>query len=143
MLLTLFGPGFNPFLLLIDESLERGFQIQQNDSMQTQSSLLKNIWQLIALRTKNIQLMGNIVWVNILVILYGLAILSHKSAIDHENLPLILVLLTVIVYFPTISALNLDGYSRFRVPVMPVICVFSGLGLTWLLETVGYKRNYI
>lgn len=143
LMLTLFGPGFNPFWSFFDKSRDMTARAQQNDSLQIQSSLFKDIWQLIALRINNIELSGNFAWEIILIILYGLAILSYPYAVDPKNLPCVLLLLTVVVYFVTISALTLDGNSRFRIPIMPIVCVFAGLGLTWFLETFGNKRKLI
>ena len=54
------------------------------------------------------------------------------------------VLLVVFGYlYATIAMFGLDAYCRCRIPAMPVLYVFSGLGVQRMLNALGFWRTPI
>jgi len=74
-----------------------------------------------------------------LVVLYCAAAL----AIFHEDLPHSVssaVILCIMAYYLVVSG-GPVGYHRFRLPIMPLVCVFSGYGLYLLRERLSRKEK--
>jgi hypothetical protein len=50
------------------------------------------------------------------------------------------ILLSVAFYFLVMTG-GPFGYSRYRYPIMPIICIFGGVGLDWLLSWKAKKQG--
>ena len=57
----------------------------------------------------------------------------HLFKIENSQWGLHIVLWLILLYFIVISA-GPEAYSRFRVPIMPIFCVYAGHGLSLILK---------
>lgn len=128
---TIFQAGFE-LLNFFNHCFDRSSLFRQDGVDRGQSSIVENTLQYFGLRVRGYLLIGIIVWTAVLLGIYSLSLLSLKFRFNPENLTSVCFLLIMILYVMTVPAITGLGYSRFRLPVMPLICVFSGTGLAAL-----------
>lgn len=60
----------------------------------------------------------------------------------HEMVEGIILLLLLAAYYVLLPAVAGQGYSRFRHPIMPIVCVFAGKGLGTIADRYAvFKKD--
>lgn len=73
---------------------------------------------------------------------YILALIGLGSLIRRpQNIPLLGVLLIPIIYLTAMHAIFI-GSVRYRVPVMPLVCILAAAGIVFLLPSVRFRHNH-
>lgn len=63
--------------------------------------------------------------------LLGLIGIVNGYAKNREAVTLLFIVAAYLVFIPALQGI---GYSRFRHPIMPILCVFGGGGFSWVLD---------
>ena len=134
MLRTLIDPGVTEYLILfkhyswsgglLGQILDQGLFVTFKDFARSMPIFFVSLLTLTGLY---------------LVVLYC----STALAMFHEDLPhgvSTVVILCILAYYLLISG-GPVGYHRFRLPIMPLVCVFSGYGLYLLRGRLRLKEN--
>jgi len=58
-----------------------------------------------------------------------------------QNGAQLMLLITVAAYLVLMASVGGVGYSRFRHPVMPIVCVMAGCGLFTIMKWLKYRAN--
>jgi 4-amino-4-deoxy-L-arabinose transferase-like glycosyltransferase len=129
-LLTILGPGVSSFLHLF------GSKAASLTEQAVYGSLEKTVVQRF-LGLSPLILSLDVLLGAYLMAVFLLAIIGLARCINKVSVPDVVFLLACAGY--VIIIVSGQGYSRFRHPAMPVVCVFAGYGLATLLERFRNK----
>lgn len=75
-----------------------------------------------------------------LAIVWLLAAAGMFAALKYKNYLSFALLLFIILYFGLITG-GPEAYARFRVPIIPFLALISGIGFTFISDTVKEKQS--
>lgn len=135
---TMFEPGVKWGYALIFPGAFSGASITQSSSQSRVGEVLYHFTSLSICKDPPLILWGSIVLFGLLITYFVLFAVGLVMCHPERRFAIVMLIITA-AYF-LIIPFNI-GYSRFRLPAMPMICILAGWGL-FILEHRIFGRQY-